>query len=156
MNRRDFVKLSAAASVGTSSFAAEEPQVQGPNLKLRIAPVSLDIGPGKTIKTVGYNGSVPGPILRFREGKPVTVDVYNDTDVPEVVHWHGQAISPRVDGSVEEGTLAVPAHGHRQYRFTPEPGRHALVPHAHHGACRPDAGRLFRPVRFRDHRACPP
>src|SRR6266849_466197 len=127
MNRREFLTLSAAGATGVSSlnlgsaFAAGEPQVQGPNVKLRISPVSLDIGPGKSIKTVGYNGSVPGPILRVREGKPVTVDVYNDTDVPEVVHWHGQAIAPKVDGSVEEGTLPVPARGHRQYRFTPNP-----------------------------------
>jgi FtsP/CotA-like multicopper oxidase with cupredoxin domain len=125
MNRREFVKLSTAASVCVSlldtldsglAFGAE-----GSNFKLRIAPVSLEIGPGKTIGTVGYNGSVPGPILRFKEGKPVTVDVYNDTDMPEVVHWHGQAVAPKVDGSVEEGTLPVPPHGHRQYRFSPSP-----------------------------------
>src|SRR5580692_4505489 len=123
MNRREFVSASAAAALidPLSIFAADEPPLQGPDLKLRIAPISLDIGPGKTIRTVGYNGSVAGPVLRFREGKPVTVDVYNDTDVPEVVHWHGQAISPTVDGSVEEGTLPVSAHGHRRYRFTPGP-----------------------------------
>ncbi|MDP9053829.1 MAG: multicopper oxidase domain-containing protein, partial [Acidobacteriota bacterium] len=122
MNRREFVKLSAAVSTAPlSAFAAEESAVQGPHVKLRISPVSIDIGPGKTIKTVGYNGSVPGPVLRFSEGKPVTVDVYNDTDVPEVVHWHGQAIAPKVDGSIEEGTVPVPPHGHRQYRFSPGP-----------------------------------
>jgi FtsP/CotA-like multicopper oxidase with cupredoxin domain len=117
MNRREFLKQSAAASVGESplgvstllpAFADEGSPVQGRNLKLRISPVSLNIGPGKTIQTVGYSGSVPGPILRFREGKPVAVDVYNDTDVPEVVHWHGQAISPKVDGSVEEGHFRFP------------------------------------------------
>src|SRR5580704_11863981 len=122
MTRREFVRLSAAVSTASlGAFAAEESALQAPNLKLRIAPVSLDIGPGKTIKTVGYNGSVPGPILRFSEGKPVTVDVYNETDVAETVHWHGQLIPSAVDGSVEEGTPDVPAHGHRRYRFTPKP-----------------------------------
>jgi FtsP/CotA-like multicopper oxidase with cupredoxin domain len=129
MNRREFIEASAAASgclglLDTSIEAAgasEPAALQGSNLTLRIAPITLEIGPGKTIRTVGYNGSVPGPVLRFKEGKAITVDVHNDTDVPEVVHWHGQAISPKVDGSVEEGTLAVPSHGHRQYRFTPTP-----------------------------------
>src|SRR5258708_6358270 len=83
---------------------------------LLIAPVSLEIAPGKIVKTVGYNGSVPGPILRFQEGKPVTVDVVNDTDVPETVHWHGQHLPSGVDGSMEEGTPPVPPHGHRRYR----------------------------------------
>jgi len=72
MHRREFLKLSAAGCTGAlspnlgSAFAGEESPIQGPNLKLGIAPISLDIGPGKTIQTVGYNGSVPGPILRFR------------------------------------------------------------------------------------------
>jgi FtsP/CotA-like multicopper oxidase with cupredoxin domain len=120
MNRRDFLKTSGLAAAGLSldprSAAGADADV-----KLRITPVSLDIGPGKSIKTVGYNGSAPGPILRFTEGKPVTVDVFNETDVPETVHWHGQLIPSAVDGSVEEGTPPVPAHGHRRYRFTPKP-----------------------------------
>lgn len=117
-NRRDFLKASAGLASLSIVEAAESAQN---SITLRIAPVSLDIGAGKTIKTVGYNGSVPGPILRFREGKPVTVDVFNDTDVAETVHWHGQQIPSAVDGSVEEMTPEVAAHGHRRYRFTPAP-----------------------------------
>jgi FtsP/CotA-like multicopper oxidase with cupredoxin domain len=118
MNRRDFLRASALAPAALSSLRAADSTA---DLTLRIAPVSAEIGPGKIIKTVGYNGSVPGPILRFKEGMPVTVDVFNDTDVSETVHWHGQQIPSAVDGSVEEKTPDVPAHGHRRYRFTPKP-----------------------------------
>ena len=113
MNRRRFLQVSGLASAGLCSFPsrsappADSDSRKDDNVKLRITPVSLEIGPGKAIKTVGYNGSVPGPILRFTEGKPVTVDVYNETDVAEVVHWHGQLIPSNVDGSVEQGTPAV-------------------------------------------------
>ena len=116
MHRRDFLKISGLASLPLA--AADAPKS---DLTLRIAPVSLEIGAGKTIKTVGYNGSVPGPVLRFREGKPVTVDVFNDTDVAEVVHWHGQLVPSNVDGSTEEGTPSIPPRGHKRYRFTPRP-----------------------------------
>ena len=34
---------------------------------LRIEPCTLDIGPGATVKTLSYNGQVPGPLLRMRE-----------------------------------------------------------------------------------------
>src|ERR1700680_4480761 len=106
MNRREFLKISGLASLGLPSIplTSLEPadsnarNNEQTNFALRIAPVSLEIGPGKTIKTVGYNGSVPGPILRFREGKSVTVDVSNETDVPETLHWHGQLIPSGVDG----------------------------------------------------------
>jgi FtsP/CotA-like multicopper oxidase with cupredoxin domain len=128
MDRRDFL-ISGLASLGLPALGSlpllspdtTEKAADQTSVTLRIAPISLEIGPGKIIKTVGYNGSTPGPILRFREGKPVTVDVFNDTDVAETVHWHGQHIPSAVDGSVEEGTPDVPAHGHRRYRFTPKP-----------------------------------
>lgn len=121
MNRRDFLKASGLASAALPFAGPLAGADSNANVTLRIAPVSMEIGPGKVIKTVGYNGSVPGPILRFKEGRPVTVDVYNETDVPETVHWHGMQIPSAVDGSVEEGTPEVPAHGHRRYRFTPRP-----------------------------------
>ena len=57
----------------------------------------------------------------MREGVPVTVDVVNDTDVPEQVHWHGLLIPAEVDGAEEEGTPPVPPHGRRRYQFTPRP-----------------------------------
>jgi FtsP/CotA-like multicopper oxidase with cupredoxin domain len=118
MHRRDFLKFSGLASAALPLMAADTEKA---DITLRIAPVALDIGPGKTIKTVGYNGSVPGPAVRFTEGKPVTVDVFNDTDMPEVVHWHGFQIPSAVDGSMEEGTPMVPPRGHVRYRFTPRP-----------------------------------
>ena len=57
----------------------------------------------------------------MKEGKPVTVNVINDTDTPELVHWHGFLIPAEVDGVEEEGTPFVPAHGSRRYQFTPAP-----------------------------------
>jgi len=88
---------------------------------LRIAPVTVELSPDHVLSTIGYNGTSPGPVLRMREGQPVTVDVINDTDTPELVHWHGMLIPPEVDGVEEEGTPTVPPHGRRRYQFTPRP-----------------------------------
>ena len=57
------------------------------------------------------------------------MDVVNDTDVPEFVHWHGLLVPSEVDGAEEEGTPMVPPHGRRRYPVHPAPGRHALVSH---------------------------
>src|SRR6202008_3667423 len=59
---------------------------------LRIEPCSLEIGPSVTVKTISYNGQVPGPLLRLREGVPVSIDVTNASPVADIVHWHGLAI----------------------------------------------------------------
>ena len=110
MNRRDFLALMASPA-----FA------QKPDVTLRISTVNAEIAPGHVYKTIGYNGGVPGPILRFPEGKPVTVEVHNDTSSPELVHWHGLFIPSNVDGSMEEGTPMIAAHASARYTFTPRP-----------------------------------
>src|SRR6476660_8212910 len=69
------------------------------DVTLRIGPVRVDIAKDCTIHTIGYNGSVPGPLIRLREGVPVTVDIFNKTDTLEFVHWHGQTIPAAVDGT---------------------------------------------------------
>lgn len=51
----------------------------------------------------------------------MTVDVFNDTSTPEQLHWHGQRVPVHVDGSAEEGTPFIPAHGMRRIEFVPGP-----------------------------------
>jgi len=88
---------------------------------LRIGIGLVELAPGHIVSTTLYNGKFPGPLLRFKEGQQVVVDVYNDTDTPEFVHWHGQMIPSDMDGAAEEGSPYVPAHGMRRITFTPKP-----------------------------------
>ena len=57
----------------------------------------------------------------LRKAKRVVVDIYNDTDTPEQLHWHGQFVPVDVDGAAEEGTPYIPAHGMRRIAFVPKP-----------------------------------
>jgi FtsP/CotA-like multicopper oxidase with cupredoxin domain len=100
------------------------------DVTLRIGPVLVDIAKDHTISTLGYNGSVPGPLIRLREGVAVTVDLFNDTDTPEFVHWHGLSVPASIDGAAEEKSLPVPAHGHLRYQLTPQPAGARWV-HSH-------------------------
>jgi FtsP/CotA-like multicopper oxidase with cupredoxin domain len=104
-----------------NAAAANSSETTTADFTLRIAPVALEIAPSRFISTIGYNGTSPGPVLRMREGKPVTVEVINDTDASELVHWHGLFVAPEVDGSQEEGTPMVPPGGRQRYQFTPKP-----------------------------------
>ncbi|HTS12200.1 MAG TPA: multicopper oxidase domain-containing protein [Candidatus Limnocylindrales bacterium] len=88
-------------------------------IHIRTAPI--EIAPNRIISTTTYNGQFPGPLLRFKEGRPVTVEIFNETDTPEQLHWHGQKVPVDVDGASEEGTPWVPAHGKRRITFTPNP-----------------------------------
>ena len=97
------------------------------------------MAPRRTFKTIAYNGQAPGPFLRAPEGKPLTVDIFNETKDSELCHWHGFQIPPEVDGAHEEGTPHVPAHGQRRYVFTPSPAGTRWY-HSHNMAGR-DLGR---------------
>jgi FtsP/CotA-like multicopper oxidase with cupredoxin domain len=88
---------------------------------VEIAPYSLEVARNKFVKTIAYNGQVPGPLLRMREGLPVTVDVINRSGDPELVHWHGQFLPPDVDGAMEEGTPMISPGQTARYAFTPGP-----------------------------------
>ena len=67
----------------------------------------------------------------MREGIPATVDIINRTGMTEYVHWHGFEIPPELDGTEEEGSLAVPAGGRLQYEITPlQPGSRYVHSHA--------------------------
>lgn len=96
-------------------------ELSGTEFNLEIAPVTVELSPNRIISTIGYNGLSPGPLMRMKEGVPVTVNVVNKTDVPELVHYHGLLIPADVDGSQEQGTPVVPPHGTRSYKFTPKP-----------------------------------
>jgi FtsP/CotA-like multicopper oxidase with cupredoxin domain len=125
IDRRGFLKLSSFAAVtGLDPFSrtlAQSTSREPADYVLRIAPGRIDLGGGHMISTTLYNNQFPGPLLRFTEGKRVTVEFHNDTDIPEVAHWHGQIIPSEVDGAVEEGTPVIAPHGVRRYSFVPRP-----------------------------------
>ena len=130
-SRRDVLKLAGTAVLAAAcpkvsrGFAAQpilpNAALNSPDYVLRIAASAVEIAPKHIVSTITYNGQFPGPLLRFKEGQPVSVEVHNDTDTPEQLHWHGQFISTDVDGAAEEGTPYIPAHGTRRIEFTPRP-----------------------------------
>jgi len=88
---------------------------------LHIKDSPIEIAPKRIVSATTYNGQFPGPLLRMKEGQQVTIDLYNDTDTPEQLHWHGQQVPVDVDGAAEEGTPFIPARGKRRIVFTPKP-----------------------------------
>jgi FtsP/CotA-like multicopper oxidase with cupredoxin domain len=106
-----------------------------PDYTIRIGTGLVELAPDRIISTTMYNGQFPGPLLRFVEGRRTLVDIINDTDAPEQLHWHGQTVPVDVDGAEEEGTPFVAAHGMRRIAFTPGPsGFRFYHSHRHAGA----------------------
>jgi FtsP/CotA-like multicopper oxidase with cupredoxin domain len=122
-SRRRFLKSSAltAGALCLAPRYALAGQAADPDYTLHIQESAIEIAPKRIISATTYNGQFPGPLLRFKEGQAVTVDLINDTDTPEQLHWHGQTVPVDIDGAAEEGTPYIPAHGRRRITFTPKP-----------------------------------
>src|SRR5271165_6316875 len=131
-DRRAFLQTGAAAALaGCARGPAIAPQVSGPaDHVIRIAQGLVELAPDQIISTTLYNGQFPGPLLRLQEGRRVVVDIHNDTDSPEQLHWHGQRLPVDVDGAAEEGTPYIPPRGSRRIAFTAGPAGHRFY-HSH-------------------------
>src|SRR5690242_14033788 len=101
----------------------------GDDLHLRIGPVAKQFGED-TVRMLGYNGSIPGPTLKVRQGSEVVVHVTNQGDLDTTVHWHGLRLENKYDGVPHETQTPIPVGGEFTYRIRfPDPGLYWYHPH---------------------------
>jgi FtsP/CotA-like multicopper oxidase with cupredoxin domain len=100
----------------------------GDQFDLRIAPVAKRLG-DTAVRMLAYNGSIPGPTLKVREGAEVVVHVENQGDVEATVHWHGLRLENRYDGTHEtQRPMSVGERFTARVTF-PDPGLYWYHPH---------------------------
>ncbi|MDO8750614.1 MAG: multicopper oxidase domain-containing protein [Dehalococcoidia bacterium] len=54
--------------------------------------------PSVTVQAITYNGTVPGPTIRVKEGDTLRVVVRNELDQDSSIHWHGLHVPNAMDG----------------------------------------------------------
>ena len=105
-SRRRFVKgvaaggflLGLGGSPGFLSAAPAAPQVlQGRSFQLKIGEQRVNYT-GRERMATAVNGSVPGPVLRWKEGDRITLDVSNALAESSSIHWHGIILPTGMDG----------------------------------------------------------
>jgi len=100
----------------------------GEEFDLRIEPVAKRIG-DETVRMLAYNGSIPGPTLKVRQGSKLIVHVTNEGDLEATVHWHGLRLENRYDGT-HETQAPIPVGETFTYEVSfPDPGAYWYHPH---------------------------
>jgi FtsP/CotA-like multicopper oxidase with cupredoxin domain len=100
----------------------------GDTVRLDAMPVRKRIG-DDVVRMLAYNGSVPGPTLRVKQGSTIIVEFSNHTDIESTVHWHGLRLDNRFDGT-HATQEPVPVGGSFTYQVTfPDPGAYWYHPH---------------------------
>ena len=85
------------AQSATPGLAPTLPTLTGPNIDLTISHAQLSID-GRAGHAVTINGTVPGPLLRLKEGQNVRLSVKNDLAEETSIHWHGILVPFQMDG----------------------------------------------------------
>ena len=78
----------------------------------------------------GYDGQLPGPLLRVRQGEPLRLRLRNGLPQATSVHWHGLRIANAMDGVAGLTQEAIPPGGHFDYDLLPpDAGSYWYHPH---------------------------
>ena len=106
--------------VGTPSPVTRYPLriptiVSAAGLALAAKPTTLDLGNGYLGPALGYNGLVPGPVIRAKRGDAVNIKVQNSLSEVTTVHWHGMVLPTAADGHPQNAFAAGSSYN---YNFT--------------------------------------
>ena len=104
LSRRGFLRIAGEAGLGALAVSLGSAGVaragRGPAREIRLEARELtwELAPGRTIKAMAYNGRIPGPEIRVKEGERVRVVLTNALAEPTTIHWHGVDVPNPMDG----------------------------------------------------------
>ena len=99
--------------------------------ELRPSVVRWQILPDVTVDAYAYNGQIPGPRIRIRQGDRVRINVTNALPEETTVHWHGLILPNQMDGPVEITQAPIEPGQTYSYEFTAtQHGTYFYHPHA--------------------------
>ncbi|MBI3016345.1 MAG: multicopper oxidase family protein [Candidatus Tectomicrobia bacterium] len=111
LTRREFLRVSGQAGLGAVTLTvAGGAFLPGPSgaqrrgsaaireIHIETREVNWELAPGKRIKAMAYNGQIPGPELRLKEGERVRISLKNSLSEPTTIHWHGVDVPNSMDG----------------------------------------------------------
>lgn len=129
-SRRTFIKTLAAGGVAAGlgiwrqpvwavarpGQSAEGSVLAGTDFDLYIDSLGVNFS-GRERTAMAINGSIPGPLLHWREGDTVTLRVHNRLPQHTSIHWHGILLPANMDGVPGFSFAGIAPDGMYEYRF---------------------------------------
>ncbi|MDP3768382.1 MAG: multicopper oxidase domain-containing protein, partial [Dehalococcoidia bacterium] len=135
ISRRSFLEMVGglgAITIGSGLALRNSAATASPvrTIQLEAREVSWELAPGKRVKAMAYNGQVPGPEIRAREGERLRIVLRNALSEPTTIHWHGLDVPNPMDGVPEITQKAVQPGATFDYEFEARPAGTRLY-HTH-------------------------
>lgn len=122
----------AVPSAGNESGVVE--LEDGDSYDLVVRPIQKQIG-GKTQNMLAYNGSIPGPLIKVKQGSEITINLKNEMDWETSLHSHGVRVENAMDGAAPFTQPHIPSGGSFTYRLRfPDAGAYWYHPHTREDA----------------------
>ena len=109
-------KSGRSATAAPATLTGDVPVLSGTEFDLTVAETPVNFT-GKPRMATTINGSIPGPILKWREGTEVTLRVTNRMPVSTSIHWHGIILPFEMDGVPGISFEGIPPGETFVYRF---------------------------------------
>lgn len=118
-----------AAALRVEPAVDRNPDPRVVEIDLEARDGEWEYAPGRRVRAMTYNGTVPGPTIEARAGDTVVVHFTNRLDQPTTIHWHGVRVPAAMDGSPHAQPPVAPGATF-EYRFTvPDAGTFWYHPH---------------------------
>ena len=112
-------------------YALRIPAIVSPAaLALAARPTTFDLGGGRLSSGLGYNGLVPGPVIRANNGDLASIAVTNGLSEPTSVHWHGMVVPELADGGPQQAFAPGTAYNYN-FRINQRACANWYHPHPH-------------------------
>ncbi len=131
VSRRGLLIAAAGAAVSASLRSVSASAVEERRIKAASGQARFGGPEGPSTAVWAYDGSVPGPVLRLRQGQPVRITVENELNEDTTVHWHGIRLPNAMDGVPGLTQPPIKPGENFVYEFTPpDAGTFWYHPHA--------------------------
>jgi FtsP/CotA-like multicopper oxidase with cupredoxin domain len=137
--RRQFLKTAVGAAVAAGlpafplAYARSQPKQRVREFQFSASPARVNLGAGPDFTAWTYNGQVPGPEIRVREGEIIRVILKNFLPEGTTIHWHGVPVPNGMDGVPAVTQKAVMPGETFVYEFEAKPaGSYMYHSHVHY------------------------
>ncbi len=126
ISRRRFLQSSLAISALSVLPACSVKRSTDPKGRyvydITAEPATAELVPGYETQVLGFNGQIPAPTIRCRQGEPVIIRFTNKLSEPTTIHWHGLRIPIEMDGVPFLSQPPIMPGETFSYEFTPPDG----------------------------------
>jgi FtsP/CotA-like multicopper oxidase with cupredoxin domain len=133
--RREFLQMAGRTAIGALGLAVGGGALLVPpggatehvgtggirDIQLEARELTWELAPGRVVKAMAYNGQIPGPEIRLKEGERVRIVLKNALAEPTTIHWHGVDVPNSMDGVPGVTQKPVPPGDTFVYEFEARP-----------------------------------